>query len=120
MTPDEVEKNRMFRNIVDYISKNPKQAVIVDEPQTTMSGSAGAPTSKDITGSSPAEKGVSITRPAQSQTTQPLVPCPYGDKQPVNLSYYLDHMADFALRGQNPEHAKLYQDAAKWVREKAL
>ena len=60
---------------------------------------------------------IAMTEP---QTTQPLVPCPYGDKQPVNLSYYLDHMADFALRGQNPEHAKLYQDAAKWVREKAL
>lgn len=50
--------------------------------------------------------------------TLPLVPCPYGDKHPVDLAYYLRHQADFALRGPKPEDAELYMEAVKWLEEK--
>jgi hypothetical protein len=46
----------------------------------------------------------------------PLVPCPYGDRQPVDLAYYLAHQADFCLHQGKPDDAKMFQAAADWVR----
>lgn len=50
---------------------------------------------------------------------EPKLPDPYGDRDTVELSYYLSHMADFALRGPNPSDAKLFLEAAEWVRARA-
>jgi len=51
-----------------------------------------------------------------SQMTIPLVPCPYGDDQPVDLAYYLAHQADFCMHRGEYDNARLFQAAADWVR----
>lgn len=56
---------------------------------------------------------------AESERTEPQVPCPYESGDTVGLSYYLAHQADFCLHRGEHEEAKLFHAAANWVRGKS-